>query len=298
MTPEQFKDKVKPEKAGGCLFALIAGLFLVQPILKLIPRPVEIPPAQVGIKFSATNGFSEQLLKPQVVWTGYQQRLILYPTNIHNATYTRGGHGAAERAGNDSINTSTNEGAILPVDVTVAYHVDPANVLTVYQNFGTNDIKDIQTTFIRPVTNWAMNTVSGTRSVFELTSKERATFGTRVKEVLGPKLEGWGITVDDVLIGEIYPPDDVKAKVDERIGVRAELETATVGLKRAEVEAETIRTKAREQSEVNKRLGQAGDQTLQLRRIELRRKAIEKWDGAAPLTGDGKIPFTNQEIGR
>ena len=291
-------NKIKPNKAIGCVVGAIAAIILLQPLFKIIPHPVEIPPAQVGVKFNASSGLSEQLLKPQVVWVGYQQRLILYPTNIHNATYTRGGHGAAEREGNDSIDTSTNEGAILPVDVTIAYHVDPANVVKVYQNFGTNDIKDIQVNFIRPVTNWAVNTVSGTRSVFELTSKERATFGTRVKEVIGPKLEGWGITVDDVLIGEIYPPDDVKAKVDERIGVRAELETATVGLKRAKVEAETIRTKAREQSEVNKMLGQAGDQTLALRRIELRRKAIEKWDGTAPLTGDGKIPFSNVEVGR
>ena len=39
----------------------------------------EIPPAQVGIKFDATSGISEQLLKPQVVWVWWRQKLILYP---------------------------------------------------------------------------------------------------------------------------------------------------------------------------------------------------------------------------
>ena len=258
----------------------------------------EIPPAMVGVKFSASSGDKQQLLKPQVVWVMPRERLVLYPTNIRNATYTRGGHGGAERAGNDSIPASTIEGAILPIDITVSYHVDPANVLTVYRNFGTNDIQEIQTEFIRPATNWAVNSVSGQKSVFELTSKERAQTAQRIKALLVPKLGAWGITVDDVFTGEVYPPDEVKTKVSERISVRAELDTAQVTLKRARVEAETVQTKAKEQAEVNRLLGEAGDKAVALKKIELRRKAIGKWDGVAPLTGDGRIPFTDITLGR
>lgn len=257
----------------------------------------EIPPAQVGIKFDANTGLSEQLLKPQVVWVGRRQRLVLYPTNIRNATYTKATN-EGEKRGDDAVRCSTVEGAILPVDVTVSYHVDPANVVQMYENFGTNDMETIQTEFLRPVTNWAVNCVSGTRSVFELTSKERAQFGPRVKALVAPILSGWGVTVDDVFVGEVYPPDEVKRKVDERISMRAELDAATVALKRAKVEAETILTKAREDAEVNRLLAEAGDKAVALKRIELRRKAIQKWDGAAPLTGDGKIPFTDLSLGQ
>lgn len=271
-------------------------LWLALPLLAGCAR--EIPPAQVGVKFSSTSGMEEKLLKPQVVWVLPRQRLVLYPTNIRNATYTRGGHGGAERAGNDAIQCSTNEGAILPLDVTISYHVDPANVMTVYKNFGTNDIQQIQTEFIRPATNWAVNSTSGQKSVFELTSKERAQFGQRVKTLLTPKLAAWGLTVDDVFTGEVYPPEEVKQKVNERISVRTELDTAQVTLKRATVEAETIQTKAKEQAEVNRLLGEAGDKAVALKKIELRRKAITKWDGVAPLTGDGRIPFTDLTLGR
>ncbi len=257
----------------------------------------EIPPAQVGIKFNADSGLSEQLLKPQVVWVKWRERLILYPTNIRSATYTRGAN-EGEKMGDDSIRCSTNEGAILPVDVTVSYHVDPANVVPMYKNFGTNDMQSIQTDFIRPATNWAVNSISGTRSVFELTSKERAQFGGRVKTLLGPKLAAWGITVDDVMVGEVYPPDEVKRKVDESFSIRAELDAATVALKRAKVEANTILTKAQEDAEVNRLLAEAGDKALALKRLELRRKAIDKWDGQSPLTGSGAIPFTDISVGR
>ena len=88
----------------------------------------EIPPAQVGIKFNANTGLGEQIVKPQVIWVGRRERLILYPTNIRNATYTRAAN-EGEKAGDDSIKCSTSEGAILPVDVTVSYHVGPGNVL-------------------------------------------------------------------------------------------------------------------------------------------------------------------------
>jgi len=36
---------------------------------------------------------------------------------------------------------------------------------------------------------------------------------------------------------------------------------------------------------------------LELKKIELRRKAIAKWDGQAPMTGDGRIPFTDVSLG-
>lgn len=275
--------------------ATLAALCGALPLLAGCYR--EIPPAQVGIKFDANSGLNEQILKPQVVPVRFRQRLILYPTNIRNATYTKATN-EGEKSGDDSIRCSTNEGAILPADVTVSYHVDPANVVQMYENFGTNDMQTIQTEFIRPVANWAVNCVSGTRSVFELTSKERAKFGTRVKALVAPKLEAWGITVDDVFIGEVYPPDEVKKKVDERISMRAELDAATVALKRSKVEAETILTKAREETEVNRLLAESGDKAVALKRIELRRKAIGKWDGAAPLTGDGRIPFTDLKLGQ
>ena len=277
--------------------SLSRGILFFTAAVALTGCAKEIPPAQVGIKFSATDGLSEQILKPQVVWVMPRQRLVLYPTNIRNATYTRRAD-EGEKAGDDSIRCSTSEGAILPVDITVAYHVEASNVLKVYESFGTNDISTIQSEFIRPVTNWAVNVISGSRSVFELTSKERTQFGTRIRALLTPKLAEWGITVDDVFLGEVYPADEVKKKVDERISVRAELDTATVGLKRAKVEAETIKTKAKEQAEVNRLLAENGDKAIELKKIELRRKAIEKWDGVAPITGDGRIPFTNITLGQ
>ena len=252
----------------------------------------QIPPASVGIRFDPNSGISQSLVKPQVVWLRFRERLIVYPTSIRNATYTKGGT-EGERAGNDSIPASTVEGSILPVDVTVSYHVEAGDVVKTFNNFGTEDLETIQRDFIRYTTIYAVNVVTGQRSIFDLTSKDRAGFSGEIKKIVTPMLAGWGLTVDDVYVGEVYPNDEVKAKVEERIAMRNALELAKVGLQRARIDAETTLTKARQQAELNALLAKQGEKTLELRRLELLRRAIDKWDGKTPLVGGSTIPFTN-----
>ena len=252
----------------------------------------QIPPASVGIRFDPGSGISNALVRPQVVWLRFREQLIIYPTSIRNATYTKGGT-EGERSGDDSIPASTVEGSILPVDVTVSYHVEPGDVVKTFGNFGTEDLEDVQKVFIRNTTIYAVNVVTGQRSIFDLTSKDRAAFSGQIKRIVAPIMQGWGITVDDVFVGEVYPNDAVKSKVEERIAMRNGLELAKVGFQRAEIDAQTTLTNAKKDAEINALLAQQGEKTLELRRLELLRKAIDKWDGKTPIIGGQTIPFTN-----
>jgi regulator of protease activity HflC (stomatin/prohibitin superfamily) len=272
--------------AGGCLL-------LSLPALSGCTR--EVPPATVGIKFNAHSGFSEQLVKPQVVWVGPGDRLIVYPTSIRNASYVRNSR-EGDRGGDDSVPASTSEGAILPVDVTVAYHVAKEDVLKAFQNFGTEDLPAIQKRFIRWFAVYGVNIVSGQKSIFDLTSKDRAGFGREVKEIVAPMLIAYGITVDDVYIGEVYPHEEVLNKVQDRIKARNELELAKVHLQKARIDAQTTLTNAKKDAQMNHLLAQQGTNVLELKRLDLQKKAIEKWDGRAPMIGESRIPFTNIQM--
>ncbi len=252
----------------------------------------QIPPSSVGIKFSANSGISEKLVKPHVTFVGPLQQLVIYPTSIKNASYVRNSN-EGERQGDDSIMASTIEGATLPVDITVAWHVDPENVVNTFENFGTADLGEIQRTFIRTTTNYAVNVVSGGSSIFDLTAKERAKFGPNVKAVLAPILLEFGISVDDVYVGEVFPNNEITTKVNERVAKRNELEKAGISLQQARIDAETTLTNAKKQAELNKQLAAQGEKAIALRKQENRRKAIEAWDGNPSQIGDGTIPFTN-----
>ncbi len=252
----------------------------------------QIPPATVGVKFNARTGLSENLVKPQVVWLGFMEKLIVYPTSIRNATYTKNSN-EGERSSDDSIKASTMEGSILPVDITVSYHVESTDVLKAFQNFGTEDLTEVQREFIRWATIYAVNVVTGKKSIFDLTSKDRAGFSTGVKAVIKPMLADWGLTVDDVYVGEVYPSQQVRTKVDERIANVNSLELAKVSLERARIDAETTITNAKKQTELNRLLASQGDKVLELKKLEIMKKAVEKWNGKAPVIGGGSIPFTN-----
>ena len=93
---------------------LLASSFLLTGCMR------QIPPASVGVKFNARTGLSEHLVKPQVVWLGPMEKLIVYPTSIRNATYTKNTN-EGERSGDDSIKASTMEGSILPADITTSF---------------------------------------------------------------------------------------------------------------------------------------------------------------------------------
>jgi regulator of protease activity HflC (stomatin/prohibitin superfamily) len=248
-----------------------------------------IPPASVGIKFNGTTGISSTPLKPQMTYVGIYDQLTIYPTSVKNANYTRS---KTEGEADTSLGASTSEGAILPVDLTVVYQVSYENVVSTFQTFGTADLQQIQDEYVRWCGVYALNVVSGSKSIFGLISKDRATLGPEVKKVLAPLLAQWGITVVDVYVGEVYQAEEIKAKVNESMSVRNELEKAKIDKQRAVMEAKTTITNAEKTAETNRLLGQQGDKAMSLRELELRRLAIRRWNGRSPLVGDGKVPFS------
>ncbi|HLK57835.1 MAG TPA: SPFH domain-containing protein [Chthonomonadaceae bacterium] len=276
----------------GTLSRPLGALAALAAVVALTGCTTEVPPAHVGIKFSADTGLSEKLITPQVIWRGMREQVYTYPTSLKNATFVRNAQ-EGDRKTDDSIVCSTNEGALLPVDVTVVYHVAPENVLDAFLNFGTEDLAGIQHNIIRWNTVGVMNEVSGKHSIFDLTAKDRQNFGPEVKTLLQPLLLAWGVTVDDVYIGEVYPPEDVKQKINERIQARNLLELAKVQLQQATIEAKTTITNAERDAETNKLLAEQGKTAIDLERMKLDKEAIEKWDGHTPTVGSGTIPFTD-----
>lgn len=255
----------------------------------------QIPPGTVGIKFDGASGIQQAVIQPRVEWYGLYEKLYTYPTSIHNATFVRNAS-EGTRGQDESIQASTVEGATLPVDLTVAYHVDPGDVQKAFDSFGDSSMRDIERDYVRWVAVYGINVASGTRSIFDLISKQRAEFAVKVKEIISPILLEWGITVDDVLIGEIYPSKEVETKIQESIAVRTQLETVKTTLQKTRVDALTILTNAKKEAELNRLLSLQQERAIELKRLELRQKAIQKWDGVAPLIGDGTIPFSNTGV--
>ncbi len=102
--------------------------------------------------------------------------------------------------------------------------------------------------------------------------------------------------MDDVYIGEVYPSDEVRKRIEQRITLQNDLELAKNERQRADIDARTVLTNASKEAELNRLLQQGNDQVVALKRLELQRLAIEKWDGRPPLIGEPTIPFTDMRV--
>lgn len=274
-------------KLKGLLVLLCA--ILVMPFLAGCTE--QVPPGNVGILFDGSRGICETI-NPRVVWVGPYQQLIVYPTRITNATYVKNATEGDKKV-DDSIKASTSEGAILPIDVTVAWHVQPDEAIKAFNTFGTSEPKEMEENYLRWLTSYSVNVVSGKHSIFDLISKDRANLGSEVSSQLQPLLAPLGITVDNVYIGELYPSAEIKAKIDESLAARSELEQKKTELTKAGIEAKTTLTNARKKATENQLLASQGEKAAELKRLEVRRILASKWNGVPPLVGSGGIPFAD-----
>ena len=255
----------------------------------------QIPPSSVGVVFDAASGVQKNVLKPGVVFQGWNDHVVIYPTSIHNASYVKNAH-EGERKEDDSIVASTHEGAQLALDITVVWHVDPANTTTVFQNFGTDDMDSIQRDFIRYVAQFEVNVVSGTKSIFDITSKDRAKFGPEAKALISPLLADWGITCDDVYIGETWQSPDISELVKQRIEKSSELQTVTNNLAKAKIDGQTLINNAKGAANINGLKALQGPEAIELMKRKLQATLIERWDGEPSQVSDGGIPFINPAL--
>lgn len=257
----------------------------------------QVPPASVGILFDGSTGIQQSVLTSKMVWVGLYQDLILYPTSIKQATYV---HNAKEgdQEGDSSIPATTAEGATLPMDITLAYRVQADDVVKAFKEFGTADLATIQKDYLRWQVAYAVNVVSGQHSIFDLISKDRSHIGAEVQAVLQPALTSWGITVDNVYVGEVYPSKEITDKIHESLTAKSDLDKTKNELQQAKIEANTTLTNAKKTAEQNRLLGSQGDKAIQLKRLQIRREAIERWDGKTPPISDSDIPFTDLKLGQ
>jgi len=276
---------------AGCI-TLFIGVLLVGAMIYVYHGIRSIPLNSVGVVFNAQTGHVTHVMNSKVVWVWpWFERMITYPTGLRNASYVMATH-EGERQGDDSIHASTAEGATLPVDITVAYRVEPtaASVQRVLDSFGVVDLNTIQSEYIRWQVVAAVNDICGQRPIFDLISKDRATIGPEIQAALAPRLARWGITVNNVLFREVHPPQEIQDKINEQQQVRNDLAQANTQLQRAQIEAQTTLTQAQATAAKNRFLATQNNQALILKQIEVRNKFIERWNGKMPLVGDANIP--------
>lgn len=172
--------------------------------------------------------------------------------------------------------------------IAINYHVDPDKAWWVYQNIGTSFKERI----IDPQVQEIFKAVTARFTAVELiTLREKVRNET--KELLKARFLEYGLIVDDISIVNFkFSAEFTKAieakQTAEQLALKAKND-----LERIKIEADQKIASAKAEAEsLRLQKEQVTDKLVELRKIEVQSKAIDKWDGKLPYyTGGGVIPF-------
>ena len=185
--------------------------------------------------------------------------------------------------------SSSKDLQVVSTEVTLNYQLEASSVGEVYRSMR----QDYENRVVQPFIQEAVKSTTATYNAEELIT-QRPQVRTELQAVIDARLRPLGISVVQLSITDfqfsVTFQDSIEAKVKavqqaleaENALVRVEFESQQA-IVRAEAEARGL--------ELQK--SQITTQLLELRRIEVQRNAIEKWNGVMPsvVTSGGPVPM-------
>lgn len=124
----------------------------------------------------------------------------VYDVGLQNLAMTRAQTGA--RKGDDSLHFKTHDGNDISVDVTVAWHIDPAKVVYMLQFVGAST-KSVEEQLVRPVTRTMLrDLLNDLRSEQYYDASIRFQKAEEARAACNHYLNTEGVIIDQVLLGE------------------------------------------------------------------------------------------------
>jgi regulator of protease activity HflC (stomatin/prohibitin superfamily) len=182
---------------------------------------------------------------------------------------------------------------IVTTEVTLNYHIDPAQVNSIYQQL-TMAYED---RVIAPAIQEAIKASTARYTAEELITK-RPLVKDAIETSLKEKLSNHGIIVDSVFLTDFKFSEGFEKAIEDKVTAQQLALKAENDLKRISVEAEQVVAAAKGQAEAKLTVATAEAKAIQLQGESLRQnpeiirlRAVEKWTGLMPqylILGSGE----------
>ena len=242
-----------------------------------------VPAGHVGVKvylLGGDKGVSSEQLPVGRYWIGYNEQLFTFPTYTQTYTYT---DSQSEGNTNDeSISFQTIESLTIKTNVAVSYHIDPNDVVKVFQKYR-EGVAEITAGPLRNEVRSVMNDIASTYTVDDILGKGKVPFMNSVKAQVTKDMSKVGVTVENVyLVGKLSPPENIEQAIRAKIQAQQDAFTAQNNIV-------TARANATKDSVVAAGHAKAQNQLKAALTTELLQKMwIDKWDGHLPQTQLGQ----------
>lgn len=248
-----------------------------------------IEAGEVGIVFDARGGLRNEVYRPQALFIGPFQQLFTYPTRLQNAVYTQDSQAGEVKAA-DGISITTNDNANTVFDVSVLYRVEAKNAVSVFKSFGQLPIEEVQSQHIRRAVREAASVIGNKYDIFQLMGPAREEASGRLLKELQQRLGAKGITIEDAMILNPHPAQEMLSKINQRVNSYTLLQIADLNAQIAEVNRKSaIVTGTAQQKAAAIAAGGTVDKSLAMIDMDLTEQAIDKWNGKlSPYSKNGK----------
>lgn len=178
------------------------------------------------------------------------------------------------------------------IKIAVNYGVDKQKANVLYREIG----KDFNTIIVEPAIYETMKSAIANYTAEELVTK-RQEVSNLAQETLTNKLQERGINITSLSMVDLSFSEEFDQAIEKKQVVEQQTQQAKYELEKAKVENEKKVENAKAEAEVMKQQNQEiTEKTLELKKLEVQQKLIEKWNGQLPTTSLGdNIPMLNIE---
>ncbi len=184
---------------------------------------------------------------------------------------------------------SSKDLQVVTTEVTINYQLESSKVGEIYRTMR----QDYEQRVIQPFVQEAVKSIAANFDAEQLIT-QRPRVKSDLQAILTKRLAQLGITVIEVSITDFRFTQVFQDSIEAKVKAVQQALEAENALKRVEFEAQQAIVKATAEAKgLELQKAQITEQLLELRKIEVQRVAVEKWNGIMPsvVTGSGPVPM-------
>jgi regulator of protease activity HflC (stomatin/prohibitin superfamily) len=281
----------------------VLGLIAFLIISSFLVRVTRIEAGHVGIEINlagSQRGPSEIPIRTGwVFYSPLQTQIIEFPTYVQTVKWT---HDTTEgHPLNEEMGFNSKEGMEIFVDVSLSYAIEATKVPDFYVKYRINDLELFTHGILRDIVRNSLNEVASTYTVEDIYGEKKTQFIGQVQKMIQDKISPVGVGVQQFgFIGAPRVPTVIAQSITAKAQAiqeaeRAKNELATTQaeaakkIAEAEGDAKSTVTRAQGEADANRILQSSlTPQLLELRRLEIQRAMIERWNGQMPAVTSGQ----------
>ncbi len=249
-------------KISGILTVILAVIIIV-----IVESITTVPTGYVGIKTRFGQVQDDTIQEGLNMKIPFVEQIVKIDCRTQKLEYTM------EASSKDLQKISQ-------IKIAVNYGVDKQRANILYKEIG----EDFKSIIIEPAIYETMKSAIANYTAEELVTK-RQEVSNMAQETLTERLQEKGINITSLSMTDLSFSQEFDEAIEKKQVVEQQTQQAQYELEKAKVENERKIENARTEAEVMRQQNQEiTDKTLELKRLEVQQKLIEKWNGTLPTT--------------